>query len=85
LFKSVEIALHRAQAQGRDCMQFYSDEMYQQVLARDQIIKASAALNQFQLALPLVTCRAARSAHGGALALAPPELGGVASAVHTGG
>ena len=58
LFKSGEIAMHRAQTQGRDTFQFYSDEMYQQVLARDQMVKAlrvAASLDQLQLVYqPLV-------------------------------
>ena len=40
LFKSVEIAMHRAQSSGRDNFKFYSDGMYQEVLDRDQMIKA---------------------------------------------
>jgi EAL domain-containing protein (putative c-di-GMP-specific phosphodiesterase class I)/CheY-like chemotaxis protein len=40
LFKSVEIALHRAQGSGRDNFKFYSDSMYQEVLDRDSMTKA---------------------------------------------
>lgn len=40
LFKSVEIALHRAQSSGRDNFKFYSDGMYQEVLERDSMTKA---------------------------------------------
>ena len=40
LFKSAEIALHRAQASGRDDFKFYSDGMYQEVLARETMTKA---------------------------------------------
>ncbi|MDP2371982.1 EAL domain-containing protein [Rhodoferax sp.] len=58
LFKSAEIAMHRAQANGRDTFQFYSDELYQQVLARDHMVKAlrnAATLDQLQLVYqPLV-------------------------------
>lgn len=53
LLKSVEIAMHRAQSQGRDTFQFYSEAMYQQVVARDQMVKAlrnAASLDQLQVA-----------------------------------
>jgi diguanylate cyclase (GGDEF)-like protein/PAS domain S-box-containing protein len=40
LFKSVEIAMHRAQSSGRDNFKFYSDGMYQEVLERDSMTKA---------------------------------------------
>jgi len=40
LFKSAEIALHRAQSSGRDNFKFYSDGMYQEVLERDSMTKA---------------------------------------------
>ena len=40
LFKSAEIALHRAQAGGRDDFKFYSEGMYQEVLARENMTKA---------------------------------------------
>ena len=53
LLKSVEIAMHRAQTQGRDTFQFYSEAMYQQVLARDQMVKAlrnAASLGQLHVA-----------------------------------
>ena len=52
LFKAVEIAMHRAQVKGRDTYQFYSDDLYEQVLAHDRLIKAlrqAIVLNQLQL------------------------------------
>lgn len=52
LLKGVEIAMHSAQAKGRDTFQFYSDDMYQQVLARDHMTKAlrhAIGLDQLQL------------------------------------
>ena len=58
LFKALEIAMHRAQANGRNTFQFYSDDMYQEVFARDHMTKAlrhAAALDQLQLVYqPLV-------------------------------
>ncbi len=58
LLKAVQIAMHRAQVSGRDTFQFYSDDMYQQVRARDHMVKAlrhAATLDQLQLAYqPLV-------------------------------
>ncbi|MBK9574803.1 MAG: EAL domain-containing protein [Rhodoferax sp.] len=85
LFKSVEIAMHRAQAKGRDCLQFYSDEMYQQVLAHDQMVKAlrsAAALDQFQLAYqPLVDLQSGQiSGMEALLRWHHPELGQVSPA-----
>lgn len=52
LFKAVEIALHRAQADGHGTFQLYNEDMYQQVIAHDRMVKAlhsAAALAQFQL------------------------------------
>lgn len=52
LFKAVEIAMHRAQAKGRNTYQFYRADMYEQVQARDAMINAlrqAAALDQLQL------------------------------------
>lgn len=40
LYKASEIALHRAQASGRDNFKFYSEGMYQEVLTRETMIKA---------------------------------------------
>lgn len=40
LFKSAEIALHRAQASGRDDFKFYSEGMYHEVLSRETITKS---------------------------------------------
>lgn len=53
LFKSVEIAMHRAQSQGRDTFQFYSEAMYRQVVDRDHMVKAlrsAIALDQLHVA-----------------------------------
>ena len=52
LFTSVKVAMHRAQANGRGNFQFYSDALYQQVQAREQMIQAlrqAMALDQLQL------------------------------------
>ena len=52
LIKSVEIAMHRAQANQRNSFQFYSTDMYQEFVERDQLVKAlrhAAELEQFQL------------------------------------
>ncbi len=53
LFKAVEIAMHRAQANGRNTFAFYSNAMYQQAIDRDHMTKAlrhAATLDQLQLA-----------------------------------
>jgi len=52
LFKAVEIAMHRAQDKGRNNYQFYSTDLYAQVLARDAMTKAlrqAIGLQQFHL------------------------------------
>jgi diguanylate cyclase (GGDEF)-like protein/PAS domain S-box-containing protein len=52
LFKAVEIALHRAQADGQDALQFYSDGIYQEMLLREQMVSAlrvAASLEQLSL------------------------------------
>lgn len=52
LLKSAEIAMHTAQAKGRDSFAFYSADLYEQVLAHDHMIKAlrqAIALGQLQL------------------------------------
>lgn len=58
LLKSVAIAMHRAQAEGRDTFQFYNDDMYQRVLEHDSITKAlrqAVKLDQLHLVYqPLV-------------------------------
>ena len=52
LFKAVEIAMHRAQDKGRNNYEFYSVELYEQVLARDAMAKAlRQAISQHQLNL----------------------------------
>lgn len=40
LYKAAEIALHRVQALGRDNFQFYTEGMYNEVIARDTMSKA---------------------------------------------
>jgi diguanylate cyclase (GGDEF)-like protein/PAS domain S-box-containing protein len=82
LLKSVEIALHRAQTSGRDSFQFYSDDMYQQVLKHDSLTKAlrhAAALEQFQLVYqPLVDLQTGQiSGLEALLRWQHPELGAV--------
>ncbi len=52
LFKAVEIAMHRAQDLGRNNYQFYSTDLYVQVLARETMTKAlrqAIGLQQFHL------------------------------------
>jgi diguanylate cyclase (GGDEF)-like protein/PAS domain S-box-containing protein len=52
LFRAVEIAMHRAQDKGRNTYQFFSAELYEQVLARDAMTKAlRLAVTQQQLSL----------------------------------
>ena len=82
LFKSVEIAMHRAQASGRDSFQFYSEAMYQQVMARDLMTKALRhAIELDQLALvyqPLVDLQTGQiSGMEALLRWVHPELGSV--------
>jgi diguanylate cyclase (GGDEF)-like protein len=82
LFKSVEIAMHRAQASGRDSFQFYSEAMYQQVLARDLMTKAlrhAIERDQFQLVYqPLVDLQTGKiSGMEALLRWHHPELGSV--------
>jgi diguanylate cyclase (GGDEF)-like protein/PAS domain S-box-containing protein len=82
LLKASEIAMHRAQAKGRDTFQFYSEDMYQQVLARDHLIKAlrnAAALSQLQvLYQPLVDLQTGQvSGMEALLRWHHPELGQV--------
>ncbi|MEO8119007.1 MAG: EAL domain-containing protein, partial [Rhodoferax sp.] len=82
LFKAVEFAMHRAQANGRDTFQFYSDDMYRQVLARDYMVKAlrnAAALDQLQLLYqPLVDLQTGQiSGVEALLRWHHPELGSV--------
>nr|WP_315495637.1 EAL domain-containing protein [uncultured Rhodoferax sp.] len=52
LLNAIEIAMHRAQANGRGSFQFYNEGIYQQVLARDHLTKAlrnAIELNQLSL------------------------------------
>jgi diguanylate cyclase (GGDEF)-like protein/PAS domain S-box-containing protein len=85
LLKAVEIAMHRAQAKGRDTFQFYSADLYQQVLARDHMVKAlrqAAALDQLQLVFqPLVDLQTGQiSGLEALLRWQHPELGLVSPA-----
>ncbi|WP_296447248.1 EAL domain-containing protein [Rhodoferax sp. UBA5149] len=82
LFKAVEIAMHRAQANGRGTFQFYSDEMFQQVLAREHLVNAlrnAAALDQLQLVYqPLVDLQTGQiSGLEALLRWQHPELGAI--------
>lgn len=82
LLKASEIAMHRAQAKGRNTFQFYSEDMYQQVLARDHLIKAlrnAIALDQLQvLYQPLVDLQTGQvSGMEALLRWHHPELGQV--------
>ncbi len=52
LLKSAEIAMHAAQARGHDSFAFFSADLYEQVLAREALIKAlrhAIALDQLHL------------------------------------
>jgi len=52
LLKAVDLAMRRAQIDGRKTYRFYSNEMHEQALARDVMTKAlrhAAARDQFQL------------------------------------
>ena len=74
--------MHRAQANGRNTFQFYSEDMYQQVLARDHLIKAlrnAIALDQLQvLYQPLVDLQTGQvSGMEALLRWHHPELGQV--------
>jgi len=85
LFKCVEIAMHRAQTSGRDNFHFYSDEMYQAVVAHDQMLKAlrsAAAQEQFSLVYqPLVDLQTGGiSGMEALLRWHSPELGEVSPA-----
>ncbi len=85
LFRGVEIAMHRAQATGGNTFQFYSDDLYQQVLAREHMIMAlrnAAALDQLQLVYqPLVDLQTGQiSGMEALLRWTHPELGSVSPA-----
>ena len=52
LLKVVEIAMHRAQSSGGDAVQHFVADMYQQVVARDRMIRAlrgAVALDQLRV------------------------------------
>ena len=40
LYKSVEIALHRAQLDGQGTLQFYSDDIYRDMIKQEQLVSA---------------------------------------------
>jgi diguanylate cyclase (GGDEF)-like protein/PAS domain S-box-containing protein len=85
LLKSIEIALHRAQSDGCGRFQFYSDDMYRQVLASEQLISALGhAVTQDQLQLvyqPLVDLQSGQISGMEALVRwQHPELGAVSPA-----
>ena len=86
LFKAVEIAMHAAETQGRDRCQVYSEEMYQQVIARDNLSKAlRLAISRDQLHLvyqPLVDLPTGQiSGMEALLRWQHPELGPISPAV----
>lgn len=85
LFKAVEIAKHRAQLNGRDTYEFYSEDMYQQVRTRDlmtQALRNAAALDQLQLVYqPLVDLQTGQiSGLEALLRWQHPELGAISPA-----
>jgi diguanylate cyclase (GGDEF)-like protein/PAS domain S-box-containing protein len=85
LFKAAVIALHRAQALGRDSFHFYSEDIYQQVLAREHMTKAlrhAVKLDQLQLVYqPLVDLQTGQiSGMEALLRWQHPELGAVSPA-----
>ncbi len=85
LYRAAEIAMHRAQANGRNTFQFYSDEMFRHVRARDHMNKAlrsAAELDQLKLAYqPLVDLQTGRiSGMEALLRWHHPELGPVSPA-----
>ena len=85
LYRAAEIAMHRAQANGRNTFQFYSDEMFRHVRARDHMNKAlrsAAELDQLQLAYqPLVDLKTGKiSGMEALLRWHHPDLGAVSPA-----
>jgi diguanylate cyclase (GGDEF)-like protein/PAS domain S-box-containing protein len=86
LIKSAEIALHRAQAGGRDTFKYYSDSMYQEVLAREAMTKAlrkAAERNELKvLYQPLADLQSGKiSGMEALLRWHHPELGAISPAV----
>jgi diguanylate cyclase (GGDEF)-like protein/PAS domain S-box-containing protein len=82
LFKAVEIAMHRAKANGRNTFEVYSDDMYQEAADRNhmtQALRNAAALNQLQLVYqPLVDLQTGQiSGLEALLRWHHPELGSV--------
>ena len=82
LYKSVEIALHRAQLNGRGTLQFYSDGVYQDMVKREQLVNAlRSAISLGQLSVlyqPLVDLRTGQiSGMEALLRWAHPELGDI--------
>lgn len=85
LINAIEIAMHRAQKNGRGSFQFYNEEIYQQVLARDHLTKALRnAMEQNQLSLeyqPLADLQTGQiSGMEALLRWVHPELGRVSPA-----
>lgn len=82
LFKAVEIALHRAQTNARGTLEFYTEDMYKQLHARDQMAKAlhyAVERDQLQLVYqPLVDLQTGQiSGMEALLRWHHPELGSV--------
>ncbi|MBU4018465.1 EAL domain-containing protein [Rhodoferax sp.] len=85
LLNSAEVAMHTAQAKGRDSFAFYSADLYVQVLAHDHMIKAlrqAITLDQLQLLYqPQVDLQSGRICGMEALLRwQHPELGAVSPA-----
>lgn len=80
LYKSVEIALHRAQLDGRGTLRFYSDDIYQDLLQHEQLVNAlrsAISLEQLHVVYqPLVDLRTGQTSGMEALLRwSHPELG----------
>jgi diguanylate cyclase (GGDEF)-like protein/PAS domain S-box-containing protein len=85
MFKAVEIARQHARANGRGSFQFYRDDMYQELLARDHMTRAlrsAAARDQLELVYqPLVDLQTGQiSGMEALLRWHHPELGSVSPA-----
>ncbi len=85
LLKAVDIAMRRAQVNGRNAFEFYTDDMYQQVWARDHMINALRnvlELDQLHLVYqPLVDLQTGQiSGMEALLRWQHPELGAVSPA-----
>ena len=85
LLKAADIAMHRAKVNGRNTFEFYTDDMYKQVSARDYMINALRnviQLDQLHLAYqPLVDLQTGKiSGMEALLRWQHPELGAVSPA-----